>query len=276
MGYKVSFKLPAFLFVCFSFWGLPSYGENVPQESDLPSLIQVTNPNPINIRINVPERKLYLYKSGLLEKTYSVAVGQGRHPTPIRDFRIEQIIWNPWWIPPKSDWAKNAKATPPGPHNPLGPVKMKMQEAILIHGTNKPKSIGFAASHGCIRMLPKDAKELAWFIQSHMTGKNTAEFQEKYTRNSRTSFYVNLPQSVPVSITYDRVELKDKQIVIHQDVYWRKGNLLSQIEEVLRETGLKNFSVNKDKLKSISKELKNGSVAMSIEELIDGPKMSSL
>jgi hypothetical protein len=29
-----------------------------------------------------------------------------------------------------------------------------------IHGTNSPKSIGKAASHGCIRMHTKDAEEL--------------------------------------------------------------------------------------------------------------------
>jgi hypothetical protein len=29
-----------------------------------------------------------------------------------------------------------------------------------IHGTNAPKSIGTAASHGCIRMRTKDAEEL--------------------------------------------------------------------------------------------------------------------
>jgi L,D-transpeptidase ErfK/SrfK len=35
----------------------------------------------------------------------------------------------------------------------------------FIHGTNNPESIGEAASHGCIRMVPDDARELARRIE---------------------------------------------------------------------------------------------------------------
>jgi len=35
----------------------------------------------------------------------------------------------------------------------------------FIHGTNNPGSIGEAASHGCIRMVPDDARELARRIE---------------------------------------------------------------------------------------------------------------
>ncbi len=31
---------------------------------------------------------------------------------------------------------------------------------ILMHGTNKPSSIGLRSSHGCIRMYPADIEEL--------------------------------------------------------------------------------------------------------------------
>jgi L,D-transpeptidase ErfK/SrfK len=35
----------------------------------------------------------------------------------------------------------------------------------FIHGTNSPESIGEAASHGCIRMVPEDASALARRIE---------------------------------------------------------------------------------------------------------------
>jgi len=35
----------------------------------------------------------------------------------------------------------------------------------FIHGTNDPDSIGEAASHGCIRMTPEDARNLAHRIE---------------------------------------------------------------------------------------------------------------
>jgi lipoprotein-anchoring transpeptidase ErfK/SrfK len=48
-----------------------------------------------------------------------------------------------------------------GPDNPLGARAMYLGSSIYrIHGTNEPKSIGKAASSGCIRMLNADVSEL--------------------------------------------------------------------------------------------------------------------
>lgn len=48
-----------------------------------------------------------------------------------------------------------------GPKNPLGARAMYLGSSIYrIHGTNEPKSIGKAASSGCIRMLNDDVTEL--------------------------------------------------------------------------------------------------------------------
>jgi hypothetical protein len=50
--------------------------------------------------------------------SYSIAVGLPRYATPLGDFALTQITWNPWWHPPKGDWARNEKITEPGPANP--------------------------------------------------------------------------------------------------------------------------------------------------------------
>jgi lipoprotein-anchoring transpeptidase ErfK/SrfK len=42
----------------------------------------------------------------------------------------------------------------------MGSRKLGIGGAFAIHGTNKPVSIGRAASHGCLRMLNKDIQEL--------------------------------------------------------------------------------------------------------------------
>jgi lipoprotein-anchoring transpeptidase ErfK/SrfK len=48
-----------------------------------------------------------------------------------------------------------------GPNNPLGARALYLGSSIYrIHGTNEPKSIGKAASSGCIRMLNADVEEL--------------------------------------------------------------------------------------------------------------------
>ena len=46
---------------------------------------------------------------------------------------------------------------PPGESNPLGPRWVGFnKKGYGIHGTNAPRSIGKAASHGCIRMRNRD------------------------------------------------------------------------------------------------------------------------
>jgi lipoprotein-anchoring transpeptidase ErfK/SrfK len=53
-----------------------------------------------------------------------------------------------------------------GPKNPLGARAMYLGASIYrIHGTNEPKSIGRAASSGCIRMLNADVTELYTLVK---------------------------------------------------------------------------------------------------------------
>ena len=53
-----------------------------------------------------------------------------------------------------------------GPKNPLGARAMYLGSSIYrIHGTNEPKSIGRAASSGCIRMLNDDVTELYTLVK---------------------------------------------------------------------------------------------------------------
>jgi lipoprotein-anchoring transpeptidase ErfK/SrfK len=68
---------------------------------------------------------------------------------------------NPWWRPPDSPWAKGLKPVPPGPGNPLGTRWMGLDASgVGMHGTPDAASIGYSASHGCIRMRIPDAEWL--------------------------------------------------------------------------------------------------------------------
>ena len=50
---------------------------------------------------------------------------------------------------------------PPGPLNPLGEYALYLSKSgYLVHGTNKPASIGLRATNGCIRLYPEDIKRL--------------------------------------------------------------------------------------------------------------------
>jgi lipoprotein-anchoring transpeptidase ErfK/SrfK len=97
--------------------------------------------------------KLFLYDGMKLRRTFGVATGQSRYPTPLGRYEVIVKWKNPWWYPPSSDWAKDAEPIPPGPGNPLGTRWMGISSpAVGIHGTPDPASIGYSVSHGCIRM----------------------------------------------------------------------------------------------------------------------------
>ena len=75
----------------------------------------------------------------------------------------------PDWRPPVEMQARRPELPTfmaGGPKNPLGARAIYLGSSIYrIHGTNEPKSIGKAASSGCIRMLNEDVSELYNFVK---------------------------------------------------------------------------------------------------------------
>lgn len=98
--------------------------------------------NEVGILIEINEKTLYLLKGNKVIKTYTVATGKSETPSPIGE----------WTIVEKSSWGGGFGARWMGLNVPWG--------RYGIHGTNKPGSIGWNASHGCIRMRNQDVKEL--------------------------------------------------------------------------------------------------------------------
>ena len=125
------------------------------------------------IVINVPEMRLYYYpkpKKGEPAEvvTYPISVGRKDWATPYGKTTIISKIKNPTWTPPESIKKEHAEkgdplpdVFPAGPDNPLGQFAMRLgKRGYLIHGTNKPYGLGMRVSHGCIRLYPKDIKEI--------------------------------------------------------------------------------------------------------------------
>ncbi|PKQ28081.1 MAG: hypothetical protein CVT63_04590 [Candidatus Anoxymicrobium japonicum] len=110
--------------------------------------------------IKQSEHKLYQYYVEKLQATYTVAVGSSQYPTPNGRFVILKKEKNPWWYPPKSDWAKDKKPIPPGPGNPLGPYFMDLGNGFGIHSTPDEASLGYSVSHGCVRMSEWSAQQV--------------------------------------------------------------------------------------------------------------------
>jgi lipoprotein-anchoring transpeptidase ErfK/SrfK len=106
-------------------------------------------------------KRLFLYRGMRFQRVFGVATGTSTYPTPLGRFSVITMQRNPWWYPPDSDWAQDLDPVPPGPGNPLGTRWMGISSpGVGIHGTPDAASIGYSASHGCIRMRIPDAEQL--------------------------------------------------------------------------------------------------------------------
>lgn len=134
---------------------------------------QANQPRPpegvLTLTASLSERTLTVRQADLVVAVYQVAIGAEAHPTPTGNFRIKRIIWNPRWVPPDAAWARGKSAKEPGhPANPMKVVKIFFKEPdYYIHGTGDLQSLGTAASHGCLRMDPDQAAEVAKWVMLH-------------------------------------------------------------------------------------------------------------
>jgi lipoprotein-anchoring transpeptidase ErfK/SrfK len=125
------------------------------------------------IVVSLEDRKLALVEDGQIKKVYVVAVGKPTTPSPAGKFTIARRVKNP-------TYSHDGKTVPPGPGNPVGTRWMGLSvKGYGIHGTNEPKSIGKAASHGCIRMARKDLEEMYGMVSVGDTVELVGERNEE-------------------------------------------------------------------------------------------------
>ena len=159
---------------------------------------------PLVLKASVRARMLVVQRGDSTLRTYAVAVGQDGYPTPVGSFTIDKIVWNPSWRPPPdADWAKGKTAKGPGdPGNPMKVVKIFFQEPdYYIHGTGDVESLGSAASHGCLRMDPKEVADLAKIIMEH-GGQPREEnwfWRIIHSRREEKVIYLNNPIALTIT-----------------------------------------------------------------------------
>ena len=123
------------------------------------------------IVINLAAMRLFDFKENgklLAVSTYPIGVGTTERPTPMGQMYIVRKSFRPTWYVPASIAEDHRKKgdplpakIPPGPLNPLGDHALYLsRSSYLIHGTNKPASVGLRATNGCIRLYPEDIEKL--------------------------------------------------------------------------------------------------------------------
>jgi len=109
--------------------------------------------------VSIPDRKLAVLEDGDVIASFPIAVGAAASPSPTGEFQIVSRVANPTYYRPGT-------VIPAGKDNPVGTRWLGLsQKGYGIHGTNAPKSVGHAASHGCIRLRNRDVEQLFTMLQ---------------------------------------------------------------------------------------------------------------
>lgn len=141
----------------------------------LPTKYILPNTKHKGIVINLPEKRMYVYRKNKIY-TYPVGIGRQGWATPEGLLYVESKKKNPHWFVPKAVLAAQKangvnlpEVMPPGPDNPLGKHAIRLSKRnYLIHGTNDATGVGKRSSAGCIRMYPEDIKELYSHVYKKM------------------------------------------------------------------------------------------------------------
>jgi L,D-transpeptidase ErfK/SrfK len=125
------------------------------------------------IVVNIAEMRMYYFPKAdksqtPLVYTFPIGIGRENWETPLGNFKVVEKMEHPVWTVPQSVLEEARKegrqmpgVVPPGPDNPLGDHALMLDApGYLIHGTNKPLTIGRRVSHGCMRMYPEDVEQL--------------------------------------------------------------------------------------------------------------------
>jgi L,D-transpeptidase ErfK/SrfK len=116
------------------------------------------------IIINLSELRLFYFPDEQHVMTFPIAIGRKDWETQQGTTKIISKREHPTWTPPESIREENPDlpdVVPAGIDNPLGAYAMGLGwPNYVIHGTNRPYSVGKRSSHGCIRLYPEDIEKL--------------------------------------------------------------------------------------------------------------------
>lgn len=184
----------------------------------------------IRLTLNIPTFRLTLWQNEKEVKSYYIGVGMKAHPLYIGDREATEIIWNPAWIPPPSDWVLEMSTVTPGevipasdPRNPLGKMKIPLGDRYLIHQAAKLSDVGNLVSHGCVRMPRPELYDLADRIIA-ARGLPVSRKRIDAAKRSSKTFVVRLKDPVPVDINYDTLVVEEGVLHVYPDVYGRGTN----------------------------------------------------
>ncbi|MFY9557658.1 MAG: L,D-transpeptidase [Blastocatellia bacterium] len=208
--------------------------------------------------MDVPAFRLTLWQNGREVRTYEIGVGMKKYPIVIAERKVTQVIWNPEWVPPDSEWVNEGHSdVEPGEHieagdrrNPLGKIKIPLGDGFLIHQAARSSDLGHLVSHGCIRVLKDDLNDLATKIVT-ARALNITPQQIENAMKSTDRLVANLNPSIMVDINYDTLVVEGGVLHIYPDVYDRGTNTLENLRAELQSVGVEASKLDEQTLKQM-------------------------
>jgi hypothetical protein len=226
----------------------------------------------LHLVLNVAGNWLYVYNNGERIRTYSVSVGLPGYETPSGEYRIREAIWNPWWHPPNSEWARGRVPEAPGaPTNPMGRIKLHFAPLLYIHGTPEFEALGYPASRGCVRMRNADVIELTRLIHQHASPRVSSELLDQLEASPTQTRTIRLAQPVRFTAHYEVATIDNGFLIIYPDIYGlMKKQLRDQVEHALEAHGVDMRRVNREHLDRLLEKGGTRRVVIAMEDLVNG------
>ncbi len=106
------------------------------------------------VLVSIADRRLAVMEDRKVLASFPVAVGAAVSPSPTGEFEIVNRVANPAYY-------HDGVVVEASENSPVGTRWIGLNlKGFGIHGTNAPRSIGRAASHGCIRLSNRDVERL--------------------------------------------------------------------------------------------------------------------
>ena len=165
----------------------PSPGDPSAQTVNPPSQDALRPENPRahgrELVLDRRRRLLLVIENGQELRRFPVAVGRPGWETPVGQFEVIERVVNPVWKHPAT-----GQLVPAGPQNPLGSrwigfyrdcrghrgfngragLTVQGCASTGFHGTPNRRSIGQAASHGCVRLYDEQVRQLFELVSMGM------------------------------------------------------------------------------------------------------------
>ncbi|MBD0270323.1 MAG: L,D-transpeptidase family protein [Acetobacteraceae bacterium] len=179
---------------------------------------------------NIAGAEVVAYEDGREVLRSRAIVGAARTRTPQLASAVPSVRLNPpWYVPPSIEPSVRASGAagfrtvngrlvqPPGPRNPLGPIRIGLEnsDGVFMHGTSDPRLFARerrTLSHGCVR-VERVLELAAWMLDV------TPEALRAAVATGRTRELVPT-QEVRVAIAYLTAwPGQDGRLVLHPDPY---------------------------------------------------------